>query len=202
AQESRVPAIRDLPQSLPSAPRFPGRRSEAATMVDEAALQSKANADLAAELAEISNLTGITFTVFLEKVEGSNLDLAAARTTVPIAEAQFVAARVYPDPVFQAGYGGDISNNKQPTPITGGITQALQLPSKVGTRRQVALEAEEVASAQLQDFMRNLRAQAADVFIDGLEALLVLERKQRHLDQARELLQTNIEQQRNRQTGE
>jgi len=171
-------------------------------MVDEAALHAKANADLAAEVLEIANLNGITFTMFLQEVERSNPDLSAARTNVPIAQAQFVAARVYPDPVFQAGYGGDVSNNKQPSAYTAGVAEAFQLPNKVGTRRQVAHEAEEIASAQLQDFIRNLRAQAADVFIDALQSLLVLQQKQKHLNQARELLQTNIAQQREQQIGE
>jgi len=171
-------------------------------MIDEAALESKANADLAAELSEITTLNGITFTMFVEEVERSNLDLAAARTNVPIAEAQFLAARVYPNPVFQAGYGGDVSNNKQPSAYTAGVTEAFQIPNKVGTRSQVAREAEEIASAQLQDFIRNLRAQAADVFIDGLQGLLVLHQKQKRLDRARELLQTNIEQQRKQEMGE
>jgi len=171
-------------------------------MIDEAALQSKANADLAAELSQIANLNGITFTMFLEEIDRSNLDLAAARTNMPIAEAQFVAVRVYPNPVFQAGYGGDVSNNKQPTTYTAGVSEAFQLPNKVGTRSQVAREAEEIASAQLQDFIRNLRAQAADVFIDGLQGLLVLHQEQKHLDRARELLQTNIEQQRKQEMGE
>src|SRR5215831_1091462 len=69
AREPGAPTIQHLPRPLPPAPQSRTYNSDAATMIDEAALQAKANADLAAELSEIANLNGITFTMFLEEVE-------------------------------------------------------------------------------------------------------------------------------------
>ena len=200
-QERPSPSHQGMPRtSVRTLPT--GAESITASMIDLATFQAKANADLAAELSELTNVPAITFTMFMEEVERSNLDYAAARTSLPIARAGYIAARVYPDPVFSSGYGGDVSNNRQPTAITGGIAESIQLANKVGTRRDVAREAELVASAQLSDFLRNLRAQAAEVFVHGLEDLLMLERKQKHLNQAKELLQTNIDQQRRGSIGE
>src|SRR4029077_925715 len=57
-----------------------------------------------------STLYPIAFQEFLQEVERSNLDLAAQRYNVSIAEAQLVVARVYPNPTFQLGYNGDVSH--------------------------------------------------------------------------------------------
>ncbi|MGA6973659.1 MAG: hypothetical protein WBY93_18675, partial [Candidatus Binatus sp.] len=61
-------------------------------------------------------LTGqITFRQFMDQVQSANLALAAERYNIPIARAQLTASSVYPDPTFQAGYGGDLSGNRQVT---------------------------------------------------------------------------------------
>jgi len=80
----------------------------------------------------------ISFKTFLQEVERSNLDYAAQRYSVSIAEAQLTAARVYPNPTLQSGYSTDVSHEKQATAYAGGISQTVLLGGKIRARTEVA----------------------------------------------------------------
>jgi len=144
----------------------------------------------------------ISFRDFLQEVERSNLDYAAQRYNVSIAEAQVAAARVFPDPAFQSGYGGDVSRQKQPSGYTGSISETIPLGGKIGARTEVAQSNLKAAEAQLQDFFRNLRATATSSYIDGVAGRLGFERKQRSLKTLEQLVALNQERLRAGDIGE
>jgi outer membrane protein, heavy metal efflux system len=104
-----------------------------------------------------------------------------------------VVARVYPNPTFQAGYNGDVSGQKQPSTWSAGLSQTILLGGKIAARTDVAQSGVNVASAQLADFFRNLRANAASAFIDGMTQLLNVERKRRSMETLDRLVQSNTE---------
>jgi len=137
--------------------------------------------------------TWINFRDFMQGVEESNLALAAQRYNVPIAQAQLKAASVYPDPTFQAGYGGDVSNERQVTTYSGSLSQEVVLGGKIGARANAASANLLASSASLSDYLRTLRGQAASAFIDGLTGILRLRRDVKSLQRAHQLVELNTE---------
>ncbi len=132
-----------------------------------------------------------TFREYMQRVEASNLDLAAQRFNVPISKAQLLAARIYPDPAFQAGYGGDVSGQRQVTTYEGDLSQTILLGGKIGARTDAANANLQANQAQLSDFLRNLRALAADSYIDAVTGLLTLQHETKALQRAHQLVELN-----------
>src|ERR1700693_2103042 len=108
----------------------------------------------------------MSFRTFMHDLEESNLDLAAQEYRAPIASAQADAAGVYPDPIVEGGDGVDISHQDQATTYASGLTQSVLLGGKIKARRRVAHSLLELSKAQLSDLVRELRAQAANAFVD------------------------------------
>lgn len=135
----------------------------------------------------------ITFSNFMGRVEKANLSLAAQRYSVPIAQAQLTAASVFPDPTLQSGYDGDASGSGQVTTYSASIAEEFLLGGKIRYRKDAARAALFASSATLSDYLRNLRAQAAEAFIDGLTNTLKLKRKEESLERAHQLVELNVE---------
>jgi cobalt-zinc-cadmium efflux system outer membrane protein len=156
-----------------------------------ASLASTENLEITTPLPGLPTTYKIRFREFMRYLQESNINLAAQRFNIPIAQAQVTAARVYPDPTFEAGYGGDLSDERQPSNYTGGLSQTILLGGKIGARTAAANDALQVSRAQLADYLRNLRAQAANAFIDGLTGFLILQRKSKALVRANQLVEVN-----------
>lgn len=137
------------------------------------------------------NETKITFNEFLAEVACSNLDFAAQRYNVSIAEAQLVAAKVSPNPVLQLGYGRDITHEQQPTTYSVGITQAIETGRKRSLRTAAARRDLMAANATLEDFFNSLRATAANAFIDALYSTAAAEQKCRSAETLDSLVKAN-----------
>jgi outer membrane protein, heavy metal efflux system len=135
----------------------------------------------------------ITFSNFMGRVEEANLSLAAQRYNVPIAEAQLRAAAVYPDPTLQAGFAGDASGSGQESTYSASLAQEFLLGSKIRYRKDAARANLLASSATLSDFLRNLRQQAAETFINCLTDDLKLNRMEKSLERARQLVELNVE---------
>jgi len=137
----------------------------------------------------------IRFSAFLAEVAASNLDYAAQRYNVPIAEAQVVAARVSPNPVLAVGTSGrdvtDSGENREPANNSFGLTQTVELGGKRGKRVAVARANLAQAAATLEDFFRTLRGTAADAFIDALVNRRIAEEKKRSAEALDKLVEAN-----------
>jgi outer membrane protein, heavy metal efflux system len=121
---------------------------------------------------------GMSYEEFLAQVGSANLELAAQRLNVPIAEAQIALARVFPEPVLSAGVASiDISKNGSPTSYDVGLSQTIEIGGKRGSRVEVAKYEMAGAKSDLDDFFRTLRANATNDFVEALHTQLVLERK-------------------------
>ncbi|HTS03595.1 MAG TPA: TolC family protein [Thermoanaerobaculia bacterium] len=117
---------------------------------------------------------------FLEEIRGTNLDLAATRFNVTIAEAQIAIAKVFPDPALTVGPSA-LNNPGAPQSVTVGLSQTIELGGKRGSRVDEAKRGRSLAEAQLEDFFQTLRVNATNAFIDALAARQVLDRKRRTL---------------------
>ncbi|MGA2410326.1 MAG: TolC family protein [Candidatus Binataceae bacterium] len=158
--------------------------------------------EAARPLAALPITASINFHDFMQQVEEDNLALAAQRYNVPIAQAQLKAAAVYPNPMFQAGYGGDVSNERQATTYSGSLSEEVVLGGKIGDREKAARAALEESRASLSDYLRALRGQAADAFIDGLAGILKLRRDVKSLQRAHQLVELNVERVRSGDTSQ
>jgi outer membrane protein TolC len=135
----------------------------------------------------------ITFSNFMRRVEEANLSLAAQRYNVPIAQAQLTAAAVYPDPTLQAGYAGDASGSGQASAYSASLAQEILLGGKIRYRKDAARANLLASAATLSDYLRNLRQQAAETFIDCLTDALKLKREEKSLERARQLVKLQVE---------
>jgi outer membrane protein, heavy metal efflux system len=134
----------------------------------------------------------ITFQDYMRLVEEENFSLAAQRYNVPIAEAKLDASRVWPDPVLQGGYAGDI-NHDQSTTYNAQATATIPWGGRIHYGVQAAQANLGASRATLADYIRTLRGQAADAFIDALTGRLKFERDMKSLQRARQLVEYNTE---------
>jgi cobalt-zinc-cadmium efflux system outer membrane protein len=137
----------------------------------------------------------LTFKEYLSEVAAANLDYAAARYNVPIAEAQLAAARVSPNPLLTVGTAGrditDSGGQKEPANNEAGISETIELGGKRGRRVAVARANLAQAAATLEDFFRTLRANAAVAWVDALTKRREAEEKRRSTEALDELVTAN-----------
>lgn len=134
---------------------------------------SPARADSASEGLEASapSTNEITFDEFLNEVVAANLDYAAQRYNVSIAEAAVAAAREFPNPTAQLNGARDVThggNQRLPTTYGASLTQTIELGGKRKYRIMGARQNYAAAAATLDDFLRNLKLDAAAAFADAL----------------------------------
>lgn len=146
----------------------------------------------------------LTFARYLQRVGRANLELAAQREAVSLAQAEIAIAKVFPDPQLTAGLGQyDLTQNgNNPTGATVAIAVPLQIGGQRARRVDVAEANASTARADLDDFLRGLRASAAHAFVDALHARLVLERQQQSLTSLERLVAANEQLLRVGQSGE
>jgi outer membrane protein, heavy metal efflux system len=153
-----------------------------------------AGAQSAAPDAARGETETITFGAFLDEVLLSNLDYAAERYNVPIAEALRAAARVFPNPQLELGYERDVTHHgreRMPEARAIGITQTFELGGKRKARVRVAELNVRAAAATLDEFLRGLRLDAASAFAQTLAAQHAYEQKLRSAAILDELLVAN-----------
>ncbi len=137
----------------------------------------------------------IGFREFLATVAESNLDFAVQKYNLSIAQAQITVAKLYPDPSLSAGITKDITN-VPPSQRMGnvsdiGASETILLGGKIGARSSVAEKNAGAAQAQAEDFFRNLRATAAQAYINALIADSTYKANERTYHNLVELTQVN-----------
>lgn len=133
-----------------------------------------------------------TFRSYLRQVGQKNLDLIAQRSTVPLAEAQIALARVFPDPQVTAGLMQyDVTHKGNPTATIAALSVPIQIGGQRGARIRFAEANLSATRAELEEFLRGLRATAANKYIDALHARLVVDRRRRTLASLEALLAAN-----------
>ena len=123
-------------------------------------------------------LKPVSYSQYMQMVVSDNLDYAAQKLNVDIAQAQIIAAKVRNDPELgfsyfnneqakkKMGYGGSLSLSQ--TFTFGKRTAAIGL----------AKSERELSAALLADYLRNLRADAAISFYEALKQKKLYEIKQ------------------------
>lgn len=107
---------------------------------------------------------------YMDSVLKGNLEYAAERLNVDVARAEVVAAKSIQDPSVSFGY----DNNSDWSIAMGRawnveISKPISL-GKVSARTKLANTMLSVSEAALQDYLRNLKADASIAFLDALKA--------------------------------
>ncbi|MEG1748751.1 MAG: TolC family protein [Tannerellaceae bacterium] len=114
-------------------------------------------------------LVPLTYRHYMERVTEGNLSYAAERLNLPIAEAELTAAKVFNDPNLSVSY----SNNEEHRLQMGeGLEVELSKTFTFGKRSAgIALARSEGAltRALLEDYFRNLRAEATLAYLEALK---------------------------------
>jgi len=133
----------------------------------------------------------LSFESFLAEVARNNLEYAAQRYNVSIAQAQIARAKVFPNPTLAAGTWQDITGQNMPSTFTLGVTQTFLTAGKRLAGIELAVKNFKVAGTTVDDFFRNLRADAASAFVDALAAQLIVEQKARSAASLEKLVEAN-----------
>ena len=112
----------------------------------------------------------LSYHQFIDTLMSRNKALAAQRLNVQVGEAEVTAARAFQDPSVTVEYG-----NNSDWLIAMGKSLSVELSKsfslgKVSARTRLAKQSLIVAGAELDDYLRNLRADATVSFFDALLA--------------------------------
>jgi len=112
----------------------------------------------------------ISLNQYLSGVGKNNLDYIAEQYNVSIVAAGIESAKVFPDPEISLGaYDNQESTLHLGKGYSGMIGTSIELGGKRRARIGLARSQAEVAKALLQDFFRNLRADAAIAYFNALQ---------------------------------
>jgi cobalt-zinc-cadmium efflux system outer membrane protein len=128
---------------------------------------------------------------FITAVAEGNIELAAQRYNVSIAKAQFVAARVSPNPTVSFAGTRDVSNKQQPNTEGGSLSQTIEIGGKRHFRVSVATKNLLAVSSTLEDFFRTLRGTAASAFVDAVSTDMIVQQKRRAFESLNRLADLN-----------
>lgn len=121
-------------------------------------------------------LSGQDYAGYMKAVEQHNAALLAERYNVDIAEANTAAARVFNDPTLSVSYGNNQDWVLQMgQTVETSLSYSFSLGNVRRARINVALSEEELSRAALDDWLRNLKAEAATAWIEAQEARALLQ---------------------------
>ena len=117
-----------------------------------------------------SSAQTLTYGQFIDTLMARNKALAAQRLNLQVGEAEVAAARQFQDPTVTVEYG-----NNSDWLIAMGKSLSIELSKsvslgKITARTRLAKQSLVAAGAELDDYLRNLRADATVAFFDALLA--------------------------------
>jgi cobalt-zinc-cadmium efflux system outer membrane protein len=131
----------------------------------------------------------LDYSKFINTVAKNNLAYAAEKFNLNIAEANIISARVFPDPEFNMGIFDNSERTKQlGRGYNAGIAWTLELGSKRKARINLAKDEAEVTRLLLEDYFRNLRADATRAFLTAKQQAFLVKINQNSYQQLRQLV--------------
>lgn len=111
----------------------------------------------------------LTFDEYLNNVKNSNIGYLVEKYNVDIAEANMKAAKVFPDPELSVSYANNQNwDLEMGYGIDAELSYTLELGGKRRARMLVARSEKEMTEALLEDYFRNLRADATIAYYTAL----------------------------------
>lgn len=114
--------------------------------------------------------SSITFREYMELVKTKNLEYAAEKLNINIAEAAITAAKIFSDPILSV----DVSTETDKSIRTGyGFTSELVKTVDFGGERNARIDLsvseKDLTSAMLDDYFRNLQAEATLFYLEAMK---------------------------------
>jgi len=118
----------------------------------------------------------ITFNDFLSQVGKNNFAYIAEKYNVDLAEAKIISASIFPDPELSFGWfdNGERRMNMG-YGFTSGVSWTLELGGKRKARMDLAKSEYELTKFLLEDYFRNLRADATLIYLQAIQNKLLLD---------------------------
>ncbi|MEJ5104384.1 TolC family protein [Chryseobacterium sp. MYb328] len=116
----------------------------------------------------------IYFNEYLKYVKDKNLGLAAQKYNVSMAEASILTAGIFPDPQIEMETSNNGVSKDMGYTVGGAVSWTLELGGKRKARIEIAKNEAEYSRLQLQDYVRNLFADATLGYIEALKAKALL----------------------------
>lgn len=121
----------------------------------------------------------LTFNEYLNNVRNNNISYLAEKYNVDIAEANIKAAKVFPDPELSVSYANNQNWNLQMGySFDAELSYTLELGGKRKARVRIARSEKEMTDALLEDYFRNLRADATIAYYAALKQKKIYEVQQ------------------------
>lgn len=114
------------------------------------------------------------FNEYLAYVKDKNLGLAAQKYNIGMAEASILTAGIFPDPQIEMETSNNGVSKDMGHTIEGAISWTLELGGKRKARIETAKNEAEYSKLQLQDYLRNLLADATLGYIEALKSKALL----------------------------
>ena len=134
------------------------------------------------------NKRTLSFDEYLNRVKSSNVNYLVEKYNVDIATAKIKAAKVFPDPELSVAYTNNQNWNLQMGyGIDAALSYTLELGGKRKARISVAQSEKEMTEALLEDYFRNLRADATIAYLAALKQKELLEIQKSSYSRMREL---------------
>jgi cobalt-zinc-cadmium efflux system outer membrane protein len=112
----------------------------------------------------------LTFNEYLNNVRNSNVGYLAEKYNIDVAEANLKAAKVFPDPELSVSYANNQNWNMQMGyGLDAELSYTLELGGKRKARIRVAQSEKEMTGALLEDYFRNLQAEATLAYVATLK---------------------------------
>ncbi|MDH6534529.1 TolC family protein [Parabacteroides sp. 52] len=130
----------------------------------------------------------LTFDTYLHNVRKANIDYLVEKYNVDIAQAEVKAAKVFPDPELSVSYANNQNwNLEMGYGVDAELSYTLELGGKRKARVRVAQSEKEMTEALLEDYFRNLRADATLHFLTAVKQQKLYEIQQESYRQILEL---------------
>ena len=115
----------------------------------------------------------ISFEEYLNRVAKKNLSYLAEKLNVSIADAEVIARKIFPDPELEFEAGNET--------FSLGVSYSLEMGNKRGARIKLARTQAELEKLFLQQGFQDLRAEAADLFLEAILQRELLEIGRAHV---------------------
>ena len=121
----------------------------------------------------------LIFDEYLTNVKNNNISYLVEKYNVDIADANVKAAKVFPDPELSISYANNQNwSMEMGYSFDAELSYTLELGGKRKTRMRVAKNEKEIMEALLEDYFRNLRADAVITYYTALKQKKICEIQQ------------------------
>lgn len=117
----------------------------------------------------------LNFASYLNKVRENNLSYATQKYTISMAEASILTAGMFPDPQLEMETSDNGVSKKMGYTIGTSLSWTLELGQKRKARIETAKNQADYSKLQLQNFLRNLIADASVGYIEALKTKALID---------------------------